>query len=114
MLIANPFARHLTFTSGRTRTRRDHEKYLTLIDTIALLHQYQREPITHLVKSEAGLASREVAMLPVTLDDIETAIDLADQVEKIISGYVDRNLAAMEERLSRPQRPAPNSQGATE
>ena len=23
--------------------RRDHEKYLTLIDTIALLHQYQRE-----------------------------------------------------------------------
>ena len=53
-------------------------------------------------------------MLPVTLDDIETAIDLADQVEKIISGYVDRNLAAMEERLSRPQRPAPNSQGATE
>jgi len=39
--IANPFARHLTFTSGRTRTRRDHEKYLTLIDTIALLHQHQ-------------------------------------------------------------------------
>ena len=42
MRIANPFARHLTFTSGRTRTRRDHEKYLTLIDTIALLHQHQR------------------------------------------------------------------------
>jgi len=80
MLIANPFARHLTFTSGRTRTRRDHEKYLTLIDTIALLHQYQREPITHLVKSEAGLASREVAMLPVTLDDIETANRIAPEV----------------------------------
>ena len=43
MGIANPFARDLTFTSGRTRTRRDHEKYLTLIDTIALLHQHQRE-----------------------------------------------------------------------
>ena len=80
MLIANPFARHLTFTSGRTRTRRDHEKYLTLIDTIALLHQYQREPITHLVKSEAGLASREVSMLPVTLDDIETANRIAPEV----------------------------------
>jgi len=44
--IANDFARELTFTSGRTRTRRDHEKYLTLIDSIALLHQHQREPIT--------------------------------------------------------------------
>jgi DNA primase len=31
MKIANPYANHLTFTSGRTRTRRDHEKYLTLI-----------------------------------------------------------------------------------
>ena len=43
--IANPYAKQLTFTSGRTRTRRDHEKYLTLIDSIALLHQHQREPI---------------------------------------------------------------------
>ena len=32
----------LTFLNDRTRTRRDHEKYLTLIDTIAFLHQYQR------------------------------------------------------------------------
>ena len=31
-----------TFLDDRTRTRRDHEKYLTLIDTIALLHQHQR------------------------------------------------------------------------
>ena len=65
--IANPFARHLTFTSGRTRTRRDHEKYLTLIDTIALLHQHQRETVKHQV------SGREVEMLPVTLDDIEAA-----------------------------------------
>ena len=45
MRIANDFAPRLTFTSERTRTRRDHEKYLTLIDTIALLHQHQRQPI---------------------------------------------------------------------
>ena len=37
--IVNPYADRLTFTAERTRTRRDHEKYLTLIDTIALLHQ---------------------------------------------------------------------------
>jgi DNA primase len=80
MRIANPYARHLTFTSGRTRTRRDHEKYLTLIDTIALLHQYQRQPVTHQVKSDAGRATREVAMLPVTLEDIETANRIAPEV----------------------------------
>lgn len=74
MRIANPFARHLTFTSGRTRTRRDHEKYLTLIDSIALLHQHQREPITHQVNG------REVKMLPVTLEDIEAANRIAPEV----------------------------------
>ena len=74
MKIANPFARHLTFTSGRTRTRRDHEKYLTLIDTIALLHQHQRETITHQVNG------REVEMLPVTLEDIEAANKIAPEV----------------------------------
>jgi DNA primase len=40
--VVNPFARQLTFLDDRTRTRRDHEKYLTLIDTIAFLYQYQR------------------------------------------------------------------------
>lgn len=74
MRIANPYARHLTFTSGRTRTRRDHEKYLTLIDTIALLHQHQREPIRH----EVG--GRTVEMLPVTLEDIEAANQIAPEV----------------------------------
>ncbi|RQY07251.1 DNA primase, partial [Burkholderia stagnalis] len=34
--VVNPYADQLTFLSDRTRTRRDHEKYLTLIDTIAL------------------------------------------------------------------------------
>ena len=74
MRVANPFARELTFTSGRTRTRRDHEKYLTLIDTIALLHQHQREPIRHEVNG------RTVEMLPVTLEDIEAANRIAPEV----------------------------------
>src|SRR5262249_30044400 len=37
------FARELSFADSRTRTRRDHMKYLTLIRTVALLHQHQRE-----------------------------------------------------------------------
>ena len=42
LLVVNPFAEQLTFLDDRTRTRRDHVKYLTLIRAIALLHQYQR------------------------------------------------------------------------
>jgi len=43
LAVINPYADQLTFLDDKTRTRRDHEKYLTLIDSIALLHQYQRE-----------------------------------------------------------------------
>ncbi len=43
LAVMNPYADRLTFINDRTRTRRDHEKYLTLIDVIALLHQHQRE-----------------------------------------------------------------------
>lgn len=46
LAVVNPYADQLTFMDDRTRTRRDHEKYLTLIDTIALLHQYQRPILT--------------------------------------------------------------------
>src|SRR5208337_2398323 len=42
LAVVNPYADQLTFLSDKTRTRRDHEKYLTLIDAIALLHQHQR------------------------------------------------------------------------
>ena len=72
--IANDFAPKLTFTSDRTRTRRDHEKYLTLIDTIALLHQHQREPIKKLV------GGNWVEMIPVTVDDIKAANAIAPEV----------------------------------
>ncbi len=41
--ILNPYASQLTFPVHKTRLRRDHEKYLTLIDTVALIHQYQRQ-----------------------------------------------------------------------
>lgn len=41
--VVNPYAEKLTFLSDKTRTRRDHMKYLTLIQAITLLHQYQRK-----------------------------------------------------------------------
>ena len=72
--VVNPFAPELTFLDTQIRTRRDHEKYLTLIDSIALLHQHQRE-----VKS-ARVEGREVEYLEVELGDIEIANQLAHEV----------------------------------
>ena len=73
LAVVNPYADRLTFLSDKTRTRRDHEKYLTLIDSIALLHQYQR-PIRRL-PGEAGADYIEA-----TLADIEAANALAHEV----------------------------------
>jgi len=72
--IINPYADQLTFLSDKTRTRRDHEKYLTLIDSIALLHQYQREIKT--VTSGGEL----IEYIEVTLDDIKIANELAHDI----------------------------------
>jgi hypothetical protein len=74
MSVVNPYARRLTFLDEKTRTRRDHEKYLTLIDTIALLHQYQREAKT------AGRDGETVRYIEVELADIRVANRLAHEV----------------------------------
>ncbi len=74
VLVTNPYARHLTFLDDRTRTRRDHVKYLTLIRAIALLHQHQRPVRTIEHRGEA------VPYVEVTLDDIAMANRLAHQV----------------------------------
>ncbi|VVD34563.1 CHC2 zinc finger domain-containing protein [Paraburkholderia dioscoreae] len=74
LAVVNPYADQLTFQSERTRMRRDHEKYLTLIDTIALLHQYQREVKT------VRHAGAELAYIEVTLADIEQANHLVHEV----------------------------------
>lgn len=77
LAVVNPHADQLTFLSDKTRTRRDHEKYLTLIDTIALLHQHQR-PVKTLPAIEEGGAPLEY--IEVKLDDIAAANALAHEV----------------------------------
>ncbi len=72
--VVNPFAPRLGFADERTRTRRDHTKYLTLIRAIALLHQHQRprHSVTH--------DGRLLTYIEVTLDDIALANRLAHEV----------------------------------
>jgi DNA primase catalytic core len=72
--VVNPFAAQLTFRDDRTRSRRDHMKYLILIRTIALLHQYQR-PIKTVTQGE-----RTLAYIEATADDVAAANRLAHEV----------------------------------
>jgi DNA primase catalytic core len=74
LLVVNPYAPRLTFLDDRTRTRRDHMKYLTLIRTIALLHQHQRDIKT------VEHRGKVVPYVEATLDDIALANRLAHRV----------------------------------
>jgi DNA primase len=73
LAVRNPYADALTFPDERTRLRRDHEKYLTLIDTLALLHQHQRE-----IKNAEHDGER-IEYVEVTIGDIEIANRLAHE-----------------------------------
>ncbi|MBD2816621.1 DNA primase, partial [Xenorhabdus sp. Flor] len=72
--VVNPYAAQLTFMSDKTRTRRDHMKYLTLIQSIALLHQHQREVK---VVEHRG---QPLEYIEVTQDDIRLANRLAHEI----------------------------------
>jgi DNA primase len=74
LAVVNPYAEQLRFAHDRVRLRRDQQKYLGLIDAIALLQQYQR-PVRTMV--EAGEA---IEYVEVTLDDIALANRLAHEV----------------------------------
>jgi DNA primase len=74
LAVVNPYAEQLTFASERVRLRRDHAKYLALIDAIALLHQYQR-PVKTI---EHG--GRTLDYVEVTREDIALANRLAHEV----------------------------------
>ena len=74
LLVANPFATELSFLDHQTRTRRDHMKYLTLIESIALLHQYQR-PV-----KEVEYQGAVVRYIEVTQEDIRLANELCAEV----------------------------------
>ena len=74
LAVVNPFAEQLTFASDRVRLRRDHVKYLALIDAIALLHQHQRKVQSIEVDGAA------VEYIEATREDIVLANRLAHAV----------------------------------
>jgi DNA primase len=74
LAVVNNYADQLNFLDDQTRRRRDHTKYLTLIEAVALLHQYQR-PV-HSMNADGGA----IQYIEVTPRDIAIANTLAEAV----------------------------------
>jgi len=74
VFVTNPYAPGLTFLDIQTRTRRDHMKYLTLIRSIALLHQHQRP------RKTVQHNGKPFEYIEVALHDIAVANRLAHEV----------------------------------
>ena len=72
--VVIPWANKLSFRSDQTRMRRDHQKYLSLIASIALLHQHQRRRKQRTVDGET------VEYIEATIEDAQLANKLASDV----------------------------------
>lgn len=82
MEVINPYYKELTFREDLFRFRREQEKYLRLIDTIALLRQRQKQSRSF----HAPWLDEKVPYIEVDLKDIELANQIA---EKILSITLD-------------------------
>jgi hypothetical protein len=74
LAVVNHYAHQLQFLTDQTRRRRDHLKYLTLIQAVTLLHQYQREIKTLAVEGQA------IEYIEVSPKDIAIANHLSNYV----------------------------------
>ncbi len=71
VLVFIPYADRLTFPDKKLRNRRDHERFLCLIEASAFLHQHQRE---------RGKTDDGDDYILASLDDYELAYALAQEV----------------------------------
>lgn len=92
MAVVNDYAPALSFLADKARTRRDHLKYLTLIEAIALLHKHQSE-----VENMPGEDGQPIAFIRVTKDDIQ----LANQIEHEVLGRTLDELPPQTRKLLR-------------
>jgi DNA primase len=72
--VVNDQVRDLAFPDRMTRTRRDHMKFLTLINAIALLHQHQRPTRTDTRNGKT------LEYIEATAEDVKLAWELASDV----------------------------------
>jgi DNA primase catalytic core len=75
--VVIPYVHLLRFPSRWLRTRRDHERFLCLIDVLAYLHQYQRNRGT-----TTDSIGEEIAYVEASFEDYVLAYELAQGVLK--------------------------------
>ncbi|WP_061285763.1 CHC2 zinc finger domain-containing protein [Leptospira interrogans] len=75
LVVVNPYAKEMKFPDTKLRMRRDQRKYLTLIKSIALLNQYQREK--KMGKDENG---KSFEYIEVEREDMELGSLLASKI----------------------------------
>ncbi len=98
--VVNEYAPQLTFIATETRHRRDHMKYLTLIKTITLLHQHQREIKRHpkgfeyieVIPDDIAVANHIAAVV------LGRSLDRLKPKAKELLGIIDVFVAAKAER----------------
>jgi DNA primase len=97
VIIEIPFAPLIDFPADNLRTRRDHERFLSLIEAITFLFQYQREQREITINGEKAIVvlstiqdyfrAYELAkdILGLTLDDLKKhARDLLELVKQLV------------------------------
>jgi hypothetical protein len=87
--VANPYAPHLTYGTGRLQSRREQPRYLALIDAVAFLRQMSRTVRT------ATVNGAEVDYIEVELDDI----DVANRLLAAVLGHSPDELSLPAESL---------------
>ena len=80
--VVIPWAEQLRFRHDQTRMRRDHAKYLALIASITLLHQYQRPKKSRIVAGEAR-------------DYLEATVEDAALANRLLSAVMGQSLAGL-------------------
>jgi hypothetical protein len=100
LAVVNPYAPQLTFPTGTLRLRREHEKYLTLIDAITFLFQYQRQqavyregpaevPYVRTAPADVDLANELIVA------SLRQAFDEVAQPTRELLGHVRRLVATL-------------------
>lgn len=93
--VVIPYAKQIEFPASWLRTRRDHQRFLNLIEVIAFLYQHQKpaktDPVTGIEYVEADLHDYEIArklaeeILPETLSDLKKPVaDFKETIEKYV------------------------------
>jgi hypothetical protein len=100
--VVIPFADRLTFPSSWMRTRRDHARFLNLIEVSAFLHQHQREKRNGAILADASDYAAAYALaasvLAETLSDVKKPLREAYERIRGLSSEGDGTISRREIR----------------